>query len=696
MAKPFELIESGKENDSAAGKLSNHILDLYHRAEAMRHDMFSQFKHSQYITYTRQPLTFDVDARGNIAFRTVKSLPRMPAAQAHVNIIFSVLRKQESKLVQRDLDFEPDAYGMTPRAIQAMRQAKANIKYLMDRYRIQQKYVALANRLPHCGSIYWKLYTRPAGTANPTPSGRQVDMCLVWPWEVTLDPVNTSPFLEDHYEWIHSYVLTPDEAKHRFGVEKPPTEANWGGGNIDLASYDLLGANATSGTGTPCVIVHEHFDRRPETLKQYPFGRVTILMGREGGRYVRSGHSPFRFDVDHGESPLIKLNNIVVPGRSQGISTASILLMTQLGYNQIFSDLMKNLHIRNNVKLLAAAGAVTNPEQLKTVEPGVIEYQPGYGDVEPLKIPDPSPQSWTMLDLLKNNIRETVGVSEVNYGESVGRLDSRSGYDLLLSESDSITTMILRALKYPLQDLMWRLLRAYSQYASPDEMIEIVGEEGTPERVQVLSEEMMKTTRFRIRVTDSALTPRNEQDLRREAMQVSQLAGGPMGMAGAYLFLRMTNSPLVDKIAPEWAYGREAARRENRAIGQLDPGAVEALMATMKAGADEAPDPEAAQAALAEMMMYDLPHAPHELQIHDAHLYEHTLQANAPEFELWPEPLKQTLIWHAQAHQRFQAYGPQANDASQLAQTGAQSGMPSGENRVEMPADKGVAPAPVM
>lgn len=683
MAKLVNLTPDDMRRPSAPeAKVAKRALDLYEQCFHMRADMVRMFAESRYLTFTQQALAFDFDERGQIRFRAMKGVPKIPRTQ--INRIFPVIQKTQSKLRQRDIDWEPDSYGATSQAIEAINAAKAHIRFLKDEFKTRPLYAALANALPHAGSMFVKIHHDGNG---------RLTRSLVWPWEVSFPLHVTHWDLDDCPEWVHTYTMPLDAARAKFGQDVQ-ADGTFSTLTDQLCNIGLTG-DEQGMHNEQAVFVHEYFDRRPGTLKQYPNGRIAVIVGRKTPRHIMVGSSPYPLDAMRGESPLTKYDNIRAPGRFFGISTTSLLFLEQLGYNTVVNDIMQSIHIANQQKVLAPEGSVPNRSQLTSIESGIVEYIPGAGEVTPLTMNGPHPQSWTMLDKFDQAMREIPGVqSGAQWGQSEGRIEATSAYRLLLDESDSVITMTLKDLGEPLSRFMWRLLRCYVAEADPRRIIEVIGEEGFPEQVNVLRQEVLKQTNFRIKVTADSLTPRNEQDVKREAMQVAEMAargGDPM----VYLQL-VGDEALIRRLKPEMVCAREQARRENRLMSQLVPEAIEEHFADLFA---RAMDPENPTTTPVEAYLFDMAFAPHAEEVHAEHLQEHRRFMNRSAFYQLPDPAKQLFEWHAKAHRLYTAMGEQADDASQVreiaghAARAAQPQMPSGERYTPTPTDKPQAAA---
>jgi len=686
----FETIDP---KASTENKLAKYILDFYREAGLRRREMFVMFHQARYLTYSRQSLAYSVDESGRLSFQALRSIPGVP--QTQVNVVYTQVRKFISKLTQRDIDFEPVSYAASHRGIQAMMATKAHIRLLKDRYGVQELFNDVVRSMVLAGTMFLKLYTIRSGELRATagPGGaeemrpaREVGVSMVWPWEVSLAGHNTSCNLANHYEWLHSYALPLDVARVTLGMPDLKADGAYEILPDQLANTDIAGSGGAAGR-TKGVMVHEHFDRRPHILKNYPHGRVTIVVGEKTARHIKSGPSPFPLDARHGESPMVKFDMIPVPGRAMGVSLASLLFLEQLGLNRTLNDVMKGAHIRNQVKLTAPRGAVLNPAALKELESGVIETIPGYGDeIKPIVYPPMAPESFQLIDRMVDFIQKKVGLGNVSFGKSEGRVAAASAYRILLSESDTIPSMVLRGIGRPMGELMSRLVRAYVQYADPAEIVEVVDEEGFPQQLQILREEIVKVTNFGIRVKASSLTPRNEVDLRREAMQVAEI-----GVKGGNVieYLLMTDSPIIDRIAPEMIYAKEQARSENHRMAVADPEAVGINFDILQG---QALDPENPSTSPIDFFLYDLPFAPHGYEIHAVHIQQHKRFMNSPQFYGLADPVKQLFEWHVQAHEMYQQRGAWANDQREiqkqaaLAAAAPQGGMPSRQAGTETPA----------
>lgn len=668
-----------KDRDPQA-TLAEEIRKMYLRGESQRVDMLTQFVQSRYITYSRQALAAHRSTNGQVEFTPLQGVPAIP--QMQINTLFGTVRKIISKMTQRELDFEPVGYVVGNASVQAVNAARPHIAYLKDKFHLHQHYMQVNNYLPTAGEVCLKMFTVPEFDEQGGLLRRNIRIALVNPWELTLDLNTVSPYLTDHEQWIHTYTLPVDEAKRRFNLPSVNSD-----GEFDVAA-NTLGHFMVTGTtayGEPVksVMIHEHYDRRPHVLREFPHGRTTILIGKDSPQYILSGNCTLPCRAADGESPLVKFDAIQAPGRNRGMSPASLMILEHLGYNQIINDIAKSLHISNQIKVLAAEGSIRNPDELRKVQSGVVEYTPGLGEQpRQLQFSGPQAQSWTLAEMIQNNKNRTFGVSDINYGESQGRVESASAYRLLLNESDSIASMMLRQQGHIWSRFMDLLLRSFVYHGGSEEMLHVIGDDGFSTDIEVMSYEVLERSRMRIQVKASSLTPKNEEDMRREAMQVAEMAarGGSVD-----LYMRLTNSELIDRIAPETASAKTRALEENRHFANMAPEAVEAMLADAPLG------PEVPPQMAAEFLMYDMPLAPHDFEVHDVHIHEHRKFMNRPEFYTMPEIVRQLLIWHVQAHELYRSAGAQVNDLHRLQQMGGltapTSAMPSGENYEMTPSD---------
>jgi hypothetical protein len=176
----------------------------------------------------------------------------------------------------------------------------------------------------------------------------------------------------------------------------------------------------------------------------------------------------------------------------------------QAQLNVSLSLMMDNLRFSSHRVAVAYDGAQLERNSL-SISPGdVLNVMGPKGSLEFLQFP-PLSASW--FDWLKNTIslmQQIVGVTGVMQGESAGRVDSASGYDLLAEIAGSRVTKDTQRMERAIADGI-EIVGAYmQQHYTPKHSVAVQQEDGNVSFYKVLPQTLQGAFRYRV-LTGSTL-----------------------------------------------------------------------------------------------------------------------------------------------------------------------------------------------
>jgi hypothetical protein len=189
-------------------------------------------------------------------------------------------------------------------------------------------------------------------------------------------------------------------------------------------------------------------------------------------KLLRRSNNPF----DHKDLPFAVLTDLDVEGDQLGLSRAIICLPVQEAINQLYMQVMANIELHGNIRLLCPEGST--PDDIDSNHPATrIMYNSGIGDAPKYLTPtNVTSDIWRLHALLTAEIDQVYASSEFDRGE-INRELSSFAVQTAIERSEIKNIRLFNKKKEFIKRLYKQSLANTIQYATESRMLMISGEE---------------------------------------------------------------------------------------------------------------------------------------------------------------------------------------------------------------------------
>jgi len=175
--------------------------------------------------------------------------------------------------------------------------------------------------------------------------------------------------------------------------------------------------------------------------------------------------------------PFAVVSPILMPHKLVGRSLAELVMDLQLIKSTVLRQLLDNLYLSNNSRVVVVDGMV-NLDDLLTNRPGGIVRAAGPGMVSPLSVPLVGQQAFSMLDYLDGVREQRTGINRASMGLDADKLQSTTAIAVQaqMSASQGKLEMIARVFaETGMRALFKGLLHLATKYQNQPKIIRLRG-----------------------------------------------------------------------------------------------------------------------------------------------------------------------------------------------------------------------------
>lgn len=272
---------------------------------------------------------------------------------------------------------------------------------------------------------------------------------------------------------------------------------------------------ATLGISLPDYTA-EKDDKDIELLEYWSDDKVCVVANRSV--IIREEKNPYR----HGKKPFIRCVDQKVPHEFLGVGEIEPIESLQYELNDRRNQRMDNITLALNRMFKVVNGKNVDEDELVSEAGGVV-HMDSLDAVDTFDIPDVTSSSYQEETLIKADIQTTSGVTDFSRGTASDALanDTATGISLLQEASNARFRLKVQNIEDMLIKRLGELMVAMNeQFISEDQVIRIVGEEGTTFE-KVKADEIRGN--FDVSVVAGSTLPASESVEKKQIMEAYQL-----------------------------------------------------------------------------------------------------------------------------------------------------------------------------
>lgn len=330
---------------------------------------------------------------------------------------------------------------------------------------------------------------------------------IVDPYDIYIDPDATSSgFGGDATFLIHRKTITLKEVKDNRNyqnVDKIKSESYADQYMDKLARYN---------DNVPTKDKHKDL---VEILEYWERDRLIVIANRSV--VLRDSPNPY----DHKEIPFVELDDYRDPHRLYGQSELSVIDPLQREINSIRNQRRDYDNIALNPVIMFVPGTLRNPNSA-VMAPGNMWPVSDLSSIAPFAMPQLQGTSTEIENQTAADIQRTVAIDEIGIGLLPGDSKRRSATEVVTSQSVAGKRFAVKIalLEEAVKKIGQLVFALNQQFLDQERMIQIVGERGATEWVQ-LSPEDIRGGYF-IDIEAGSMLPKDEIAARQEAIQLLQ------------------------------------------------------------------------------------------------------------------------------------------------------------------------------
>lgn len=455
--------------------------------------------------------------------------------------------------------------------------------------------------------------------------------CEVWnAFEVY--PLDNPSSLETCYKLMHCRFVPIDWLKARYpdkaDLIKPEKDDTTAGMYLNK----IAGIIGNQGGGIPADKLDENkvlFKRvfeRPSA--KYPKGRFTAYANKV---MLEKGEIP---NIELGkefEIPIVKYDDLEVPGRFWGQATIEQMIPLNKEYNKSISQLVETRNLISKPKWVAVKGTV-GPNSITTEPAEVIEWNasvPGAQEPHPITPPSVPQYVVALPDIIDKNIGDVGAMHEASLAQAPkGITSGRALRELKQSDEDELNPLFVQDAENK-KTIYTALLKLVQANYTEERLIKVVGKDKITDVISFVGADLRNNTDVWVETTDIVPASRSG----RQEMVMSFYDKGLLGDISKdetkKRAIRLLEWGNIDDIWEDASLDAKQARYENKELAKGNPQRVESW------------------------------------DVHSAHILEHERPIKSPLFKRQPANVQTITVKHLKDHQDW-AMGinpenPQAN-----------------------------------
>lgn len=330
---------------------------------------------------------------------------------------------------------------------------------------------------------------------------------IIDPYDIYIDPDATSSgFGGDGTYLIHRKTVPIKEVKDN------PNYKNVDKINEESYADQYMDKLARYNDNIPQKDKHKEL---VEILEYWERDRLIVIANRSV--VLRDSPNPYH----HKEIPFVELDDYRDPHRLYGQSEASVIDPLQREINAIRNQRRDYDNIALNPVILMVPGTLRNPNSA-VMAPGNVWPVSDLNSIAPFAMPQLQGSSTQIEERTAQDIQRTVAIDEIGIGLLPGNSQRRSATEVVTSQTVAGKRFAVKIalLEDAVKKIGQLVFALNQQFLDQERMIQIVGERGATEWVQ-LSPEDIRGEYF-IDLEVGSMLPKDEIAQRQEAVQLLQ------------------------------------------------------------------------------------------------------------------------------------------------------------------------------
>ncbi len=220
-----------------------------------------------------------------------------------------------------------------------------------------------------------------------------------------------------------------------------------------------------------------------EPLQEYLVNEAYVLVDWDGDgiaerrRVLTSGNQVLKVEGNNEEIdrvPIVTCTPILMPHKLFGLSIADLVMDLQLIKSTIMRQILDNMYLTNNSRMMALDGMV-NIDDLLTVRPGGIVRVKTFDAVKPLQVPFFGAPAFNMLEYIDTIRENRTGVTRYNQGIDANSLNkTASGINSIMSAAQQRIELIARIFaETGVKEMMWSILELVCKYEKRSRVVRL-------------------------------------------------------------------------------------------------------------------------------------------------------------------------------------------------------------------------------
>jgi hypothetical protein len=200
--------------------------------------------------------------------------------------------------------------------------------------------------------------------------------------------------------------------------------------------------------------------------------RMVLIIGGKVAKYKKGGYANEEVD----RVPLVTTTPILMPHKLYGLSIADQVMDLQLIKSTVFRQVLDNMYLTNNSRMMALDGMV-NIDDLLTVRPGGIVRVKAFDAVKPLQAPPLGAPAFQLLEYIDTVRENRTGVTRYNQGLDADSLNkTATGINTIYTAAQQRIELIARIFaETGVKDLFWAILELVQKHSSKAQMMRLNG-----------------------------------------------------------------------------------------------------------------------------------------------------------------------------------------------------------------------------
>jgi hypothetical protein len=252
-----------------------------------------------------------------------------------------------------------------------------------------------------------------------------------------------------------------------------------------------------------------------EILEYWEPDRLIVVANRSV--VLRDSPNPYH----HKMIPFVELDDYRDPHNYYGQSELSVIDPLQREINSIRNQRRDYDNIALNPVILHVPGTLRNPNAA-VMRPGALWSVSDLNSIDVLTLPQLQGSSTEIEAMTADDIKRTVAIDEIAIGLLPGNPQRRSATEVATSQNSAGQRfgMKIALLEEAVKKIGQQIFALNQQFLSKERMIQIVGEDGAAQWVELTPEDIRGD--FTISIETGSMLPKDEVGQRQEAIELLQ------------------------------------------------------------------------------------------------------------------------------------------------------------------------------